>query len=369
MGSSSPEYIIFYVIAAISTLASCYVPLSIAKFGKTTLVNKLVFHLHCTLLLQDISSLPYAYVGVSPLCSIAGFIHIYSDLANMLVIVLLTFYYRSLFFEDCAPLVKFIASYYKLIIYGVPLYSLIGFITQSYHAYLDTWCTLVNFVESIALFYVWLWVMLIISASVAATTIYQVQRVDPTLASQVFTGTGFYVFISLLFWMPRTFSIISKNSSPGSYIYTHLIVYVMGILYLFVYLYEKRNLRQQETVEACMAAIDTDMGMGSDSEIGSGSIRGSEYGDSIAVQVTTEGGTGSPGSSLAGGSPRTPGGGHRKKRRSSAHIAAANAATVAVGASAGAGAGAGVEGDASSSVVHNILLEQTQGQQQLPSPL
>mmetsp|Transcript_6981 Transcript_6981/g.11651 ORF Transcript_6981/g.11651 Transcript_6981/m.11651 type:complete len:315 (-) Transcript_6981:190-1134(-) len=263
MPYNSNDYIVFYSVAGVSILASCYVPATIIRYfyhqTYWSLISKLLLSLHITLLIQDISSLPYAYVGNYTLCAIAGFFHIYGGLANILTVFQLTVYYRSLFFDDCARLVRYIERWTSSITYGIPLFTLLGFVSNSYHAYLDAWCTLVNYVESMMMLYVWLWLMLIVSTTITAITILQISRLDLQQSQRVAQTLGLYVIASVLFWFPRTLSFVSKNAFERGYVYTHMIVYLTGIAYLCIFLTEKRYMKEFARDESCEGGKSAEM--------------------------------------------------------------------------------------------------------------
>lgn len=248
---TDPTYIIFYIVAAISFVCSVYVTASILKFGSDAPSTKLVLFIHITLLIEDISSLPYVFNYNDNLCKIMGFIHIYSGLANVVVVGSMMVTYRYLFIEDTWHICAFIVKWANYLVFAFPLITLLPFITDSFgEEDGNTWCGLGNKndiarIWIICVFYGWILIILISSSASLINTIWTVYKADPEMALKLFNSIGLYATITILSWIPRGISKIKMIDTFQS-VWGYYFIYFSGFFYFLVFLSEKRSLQLLE---------------------------------------------------------------------------------------------------------------------------
>ena len=86
--ASSDQAIVFLVFAVFSTLCSFGAAGFIAKHGNLrSNASKLLIYLHVSLLMEEVSSFPYAFSSNSALCKVMGWLHILSSLMNIFTMV------------------------------------------------------------------------------------------------------------------------------------------------------------------------------------------------------------------------------------------------------------------------------------------
>jgi hypothetical protein len=124
---------------------SVYVTVSILKLGKlNNLTTKLVLYLHITQIVEDFMTFPFLLTWNSEICSLGGWLHIYSQLSNQVCITILIAAYRHMFFEDKFGITKFTTKWSATLIYGVPLISLLPFMSGSYGEIHNGLCSFVG---------------------------------------------------------------------------------------------------------------------------------------------------------------------------------------------------------------------------------
>lgn len=249
--SDQDTFIAYYVIAAVSALSSVFVCLTLWVFASLrTTATQLLLLVHLTLLCEELSSLPYAFNWNDGLCATIAFLHFYAGFANAVSIGLLVISYRYHFIDDTYDITKFIHKYSIQMVAGIPLVTLLPFITNSYMNDNEVWCTMqtnstITNAWAFGTFYCWAWLILIISTLVLVVTMYQVFSVDKEIGKKLFSTTGMYAIISILSWVPRTaarFWNVNEDIDNTAFLYAYFPVYISGILYTIVFMREKKAL-------------------------------------------------------------------------------------------------------------------------------
>lgn len=237
-------FIPYLVIVGISMVMSLFVTASIVRFGSKTISTKLVLHLHITLLIEEITCIPYAYTGNHGLCEFVGFVHLYAGMANSLVIFFMMVVYRYLFVEDTWQVSKFIIRRLLILIYITPLISALPFTTTSYGTVGSAWCDIQNSTDKSAiwatvLFFGWICAFIVLSALMFFFTVWRVYKTDPEMATKLASSIGQYSIISILTWLPR---IVAREHTLDKE-YANLVVYISGILYFLIFMRQKSALK------------------------------------------------------------------------------------------------------------------------------
>jgi hypothetical protein len=248
MDASDPWVIFFFIIATVSIICTLFVLTHIYLTQKFT-DNRvsLLFLLHFTVLMEDITNLPLAWVNPLWLCQIFGWLHFYTGLCNLIVISFMSFYYFSyLNLENYSSSInKFIHKYSFSIIFGFPLITVLPFSTSSYAISGGMWCTLpsgsrVSNNWAIGVFYVWAFLFSLSSMFQYAYTRYRFIRYKLPLGNRLSLSVGSYIIVSIFCWFPRIIPrfvhfFMYYTSSNLLVLLTTLPLYVSGILYSFIY--------------------------------------------------------------------------------------------------------------------------------------
>ena len=203
ISSDSPVSIFFFVFASLSTLSSITVCLLI-YLQKQTIISststccRLLFMLHMTLVIEEITSLPFAYNTNKEVCEIMGFLHAYSGLANIVAMWLLTLYYANYVYVSKNWIQRFIQNqrYTRLMVFVFPLITVLPLIVHygevlndksndddetSYGRDHDIFCAFeakshVATIWVIMVYYIWAWLFIFLSLGIVIYVIFTVQK-------------------------------------------------------------------------------------------------------------------------------------------------------------------------------------------------
>lgn len=254
------RYIPFFIIAAISMAMIVFASISIIKFGSRTVSTKLVLYLFVTLLIEEFSSIPYAFEYNSGFCQFVGFLHMYSSMSNVVVVFLMMLIYRYMFIEDTLGISKVIASKLELIVFGPSLLALFPLSTHCYGVVDTVWCDLqsddkFSRLWATLMFFCWILVFIVLSGFVFLATVWKVHKSDPEMAHKLVCSIGQYGITSVITWIPRIVArkhIIDKE-------YANLIVFLSGICLFIIFLRQKKALKLFELFSS-ENAFDLDKG-------------------------------------------------------------------------------------------------------------
>jgi hypothetical protein len=145
MKYSDPLMITLFTIAAVSALCTLCVLMHLFVTHPVMDIRiLLIFLLHATVLMEDISNLPIVYNGSNVICHFMGWLHYYTGFANILVVSFLSVHHFGyLNIESHSHLInRYIRKYSVYMIFGLPLITLLPFITNSYGLETEIWCVL-----------------------------------------------------------------------------------------------------------------------------------------------------------------------------------------------------------------------------------
>jgi hypothetical protein len=247
----APLITAYYVLAGISILCSVFVVATLWFYGSLkTSATRLLMALHITLICEEVTALPYVYNTNNALCESVAFLHYYFALASIVAIGFLVISYRYHFFLDHLGFNKFIHNWSIILVVVFPMITLLPFTTSTYREHDGPWCAVGggrnDHTWTFAIFYVWVWLILFLSAIWLVITMMQIYKVDRASGNRLFSTVGMYSIISIATWIPRTVEQI-VNFSDGSlesneWEYSYFPMYIAGILYTLVFLTEKKAL-------------------------------------------------------------------------------------------------------------------------------
>lgn len=251
--SDQPIIIAYYVVAATSIASSVIVGLCVLSFGSLkTVVTKLMVLLHVTLLVEEITVLPYIYDDYNDVCTMMAFLHFFSGLSNAVCLAMLVISYRYLFFPDTHRINAMINKYGVYTIALFPCITFLPFSTNTYEDRNKGWCT-IDTTETdtntwaFSVFFGWVWLFLLFSIFMLTVTTYQVFRIDSAMGMKLLNTVGFYGFITIFAWLPRTAIRIQNfheyDSSQKFQLIAFFPLYISGLLYALLFFTEKKSLQ------------------------------------------------------------------------------------------------------------------------------
>lgn len=240
-------YIAFYVVSAFSFICVFFVICTIKKFGSASISSRLIAYLHFTLLVQNVSTLPYVYTGNSAICQIMGFLKYYSGLSNIVIVGLMVQTYKFLFLEDVYNISPRIDKYAEYFVFAFPLITVLPFSMNMYETNDVTWCvellvTNLEYVWFWVAFYFWSSIIILYSSFSLFNTVWTVYKADRVLGKKLVKTVGIYVVIALIVWIFLTIS----ASDLINNVWDFLIVDISGIVYFLLFLTEKKALKLLE---------------------------------------------------------------------------------------------------------------------------
>ena len=244
-------YFAFALLGALCSFIALMYVLSRGHFRSTS--SQLHGILHLSLFLEEIATLPFAYLGNHRFCAFMGWLHTYSGLSNIMAASLLTLFYLNMM--DCNE--KYVWTFIRRQKFFLPvifpLITLLPFITGSYGVSYEHWCSIETTSEgnvwSIVVFYMWAWLMLFLSVSlIIYVYTKQLKREVPfATAKKIVSAGGIYVLVCVLCWAPRTvprifYLITGAEVLDHAHMWTVLPLYLSGILFLLILVKFRRNM-------------------------------------------------------------------------------------------------------------------------------
>lgn len=234
------ENTIYYVIGSVSITLSLYVVLSIFRYELFSHPIKLILYLHLTVILESFTVFPHIFNQNRSLCSLIGFLRLYSGLSNTIVLTLLVFHYRFLFHADVYKVSRICSKYKEVLIFVFPLITLLPFLTNSYGEDNGKWCNIKSDGEFfsrfwiIVVFYGWLAIFIFGSALLLIHTIFFAFLADPKIAGRLFQGIGVYALTTLVCWIPRGLVRCGVVSEVNSNVF----VFISELVYCLIFFVE-----------------------------------------------------------------------------------------------------------------------------------
>lgn len=251
---------VFYVLVGVSSLSTILCLYSIWNHGLKTRSSKLIFLLQTTQLLQNASSLPY--YGYDKVCQATAFMRTYSGFSNVVLGYYMTMAVRDLLFKNekvASRQWHYITRWQMFTIFGLPLITLIPFITNSYGPVDNQWCSfkddIVGDIWVIAVFLLWIWIFILASVSTLIVSIYKIRDNVSNIISKVCLGSGLYALATVVCWIPRSilrlglqYELDKRNKNTDIFIFMSVVLtYVCGLFYAIIYMREKEDLKKYET--------------------------------------------------------------------------------------------------------------------------
>lgn len=249
MEVDNPWMIAFIIIVIVSMMCTPVVIWHMyyhAPFAE--LKYSLLFVLHITLYLEEISTLPYAWSSVDVLCDVMGWLHFYSGFANVLVVTQMGFHYLSYLISHYPTQINsWIQKYGTYVTFGLPLITLLPFSTNSYGVSNEVWCTLpsgslVANNWAIIVFYAWIWLCLFLNTGQLTIALFRLSQQTGVeqVRNNIFSSIGLYIAITTLCWLPRAIPrlihlFMDYKTSDILYLLTTVPLYLSGLGYAICY--------------------------------------------------------------------------------------------------------------------------------------
>lgn len=249
-------YATYYALAVLSIGGAIAVIISIFRLRKSrTTFTNVVFCLHLSLMLDEITTLPYAFNSNSTFCVIIEMIHYYATLMNYFSLAILIQAHMCNVIESFRPYMSFLEKYGIYIICIAPLMVLFRFADTLYESPEYPWCCVHASILDplyILTYYLWMWLVLCIcSIQVATSTYYIYLKTDGYMAWRYFATIGFYMFIAIGQILPTTIitAMYSDADDDGSFstrVGSFLPEYISGILYTFIFFRDREAIENFE---------------------------------------------------------------------------------------------------------------------------
>jgi hypothetical protein len=246
-------YIIFYILAGFSMTGSIYVIATILRYGsQKSCFTFLLLYFHISMFGQEIVTLPYTYNSVANLCVAMQFFHFYFGLMNIILVGLLVEAHRGTIFDENKETVMFIKNNGIYFFLGIPMITVLPFITSSYDITDDVYgfCTLPYQLSSawaLGIYYAWVWVILFYCIGVSTYGTIKIYRKDKVLGKMFLSTIGLYTVIAILLWIPRSLEraaqINSKVPNAQSYFTSYFPINISGILCTLIFLRKRKSLK------------------------------------------------------------------------------------------------------------------------------
>lgn len=240
------KFIAFYVMTSLGFLASMFVVASIVKAGTRAISSKLLVYFHVTLLLDIVSTLPYAYAELSPIaCSFASWLHVYCGLANCFVTFFIVLYNRNLLLNDEWAQLPFRTKWrMEILIFFVPcIITSLPLSTNAYSNMDHKWC-LISTSEPVIwttiwtciyfLFVVPLWAA---GVSIMISTVLRIYRMDTEVTVNLVSTIGLYCLLGNIALGLRILFFLGFFG-----LYSTIGFSVYAILFLLIFLRERKSL-------------------------------------------------------------------------------------------------------------------------------
>ncbi len=242
-------------MAICSLIGSFYTIYSIYKFtAQQTLATKLILYLHISLVFEEIGTIPFVYVHDNDLCIAMGFFRSFFGLSNTLCIMLLSNYYRIMFYHDDFEVIfARMKKWCEYLIFGFPFIIVIPFAFKDVYGpsqFNEAFCSMNGFLWNLVFFYGWIWLFLGVSILNTGYTVIYVWLRDQEMGKKLLKSIFIYDLVALACLLPRTivrFHLGShENVSSSYYAWSHLLLFVSGILFFFIFLTERKALNALE---------------------------------------------------------------------------------------------------------------------------
>jgi hypothetical protein len=175
----------------------------------TAATTYLVYLLHVTSLLQNITTIPILYTGNQGLCAFVGFLHYYFGLLNIAAISLLTVvYYRYTTATNQRINRGVHAVLWMRYASVLALITLLPFSTDSYGATYDgTWCSVRyghpdSILWSVLVFYLWAFFAIVFCGGTCVYIVFYTAKHDISLSRSIYSSLGVYIAVTLCYLIP-----------------------------------------------------------------------------------------------------------------------------------------------------------------------
>jgi hypothetical protein len=214
----SVAFVLYYVLAIISIIGNggVVVYLLCNKEKYSSPFNFVVWFLHFSLVIEEVTSLPYLFNSDDTLCIVVEYIHYYAALMNIVSIILLVQVFRGNTSDEKNLLQKFLQHYGIYLILFLPVICFFQFLdtstsTNTHPA--SPWCSFhhgaYNHLFSLLYFctyYLCIWIGLVHASLRIFHVMYTLSRQtnDWKLVQRYAQSIGLYVVGMLVAWLPFT---------------------------------------------------------------------------------------------------------------------------------------------------------------------
>lgn len=234
--------IILFTAMALAASVSVFICISFMVYGLVAVPSRLLFYFHVTLLLTVLTEAPYIYGqngSNSFLCKLCSTVAFWSVLCNVLIVFLMTVYYRSLFKYNMWY--KWILKYFQtknylleMVVFVFPMVFVAPWVDE-YQMMSEEWCHNLVFGVHVTVI-VWSSFFNLLSIGLVIDTIFFVYKSDKHTAKTLVSTIFLYDVTAILTW---PFRVLFYGLDPS---YTALLIDGSSMVYFSIYMREKKAL-------------------------------------------------------------------------------------------------------------------------------
>lgn len=263
MEPGDPVSVIFFIIACLSFFGTLYVDICLFEKAQTTINARLLLYLNVTLTIESIATLPYIFTWNHGLCKFVAWIHTYCSMGNMTATLLLTLYFVNNVYSTDYVISRFIQRWKTVMVVVCPLMTALAFIGDAYGEDHQYWCSITlstpqSFAWGVSVFYVWIWIAMVCCIILVTKVLLAMRKLQGS-GRDVFSTVGLFVYAGVGLWIPRTFRkfyvwLSGSEFSPMEYALMTLPIYITGILYTIIFMYDK-SVRDLEDIQFSRSSL------------------------------------------------------------------------------------------------------------------
>lgn len=243
------RYVAFFVLAVIAIIMTTVACCLILRFGdrRASTATRLLLSIFITLLVEEITTLPFVYTWNNSFCGFVAVVHTYSGLANAIAIGSLMMYFHCS--HTCNERIPFamstlIRDWSRFAIFVFPFITLLPFSTNSFGRDDVLWCRIqttdqVGNLWSVLVFHLWVVAIMLIAVVMISRSIYAAYKIHMKIGGRLLSSIGSYSMVAFVIWLFRLTVIIGSfftaDRSSELLFVSELVIQIMGIAFSVIF--------------------------------------------------------------------------------------------------------------------------------------
>ena len=278
--------LIFGILAALSSFSISIHILKFTSWGKMTVITRLIFLIHVTLMIECLASLPQVNNDLSNngFCKFVSIIEVWSKMAFSMNILVLAIAYRYIFVRDSIQLLEFIKKWGEVTIFLISLIALTALIDDHIDIYRG-YCAMGRESKIYSILYYGIFSFTTFATIVVClSTVYSLYKNLSSLIPKILSTLGCYTIVTTIINTVRT---LTHFFSYKYLTATRLYLYTGSFLLAIVYLVEMNSLKQFNDISVLSGMDTANLSFSWDAEFRSSelSIRNSTFNEASKIAV------------------------------------------------------------------------------------